>query len=247
MTHHLFNTDNLPELHKFPDKYFKFAVLDPPYGLDTRLTNGNKNSSVGKSFAHYKSQWDIKPPPEFWKQIFRISEIQVVCGANYFDLPPSRGIIAWDKDQYMPSLSAWELIWTSLDKPAKIFKKRSQDPDRFHPTQKPIELYDFIFDYIGAQQGDKVLDTHFGSASSVISAIENNLEITAYESDPITFNDAKNRITNHFAQLNAFRATPIINYQSFFCRKNLHHPEKYTEQCSECIKDQRWEYNIPLI
>ena len=74
MTHHLFNTDNLPELRKFPDKHFKYAVLDPPYGLDTRLTNGNKNSSVGKSFAHYKSQWDIKPPPEFWKQIFRISE-----------------------------------------------------------------------------------------------------------------------------------------------------------------------------
>lgn len=213
MTHQLFNTDNLPELHKFPDNHFKFAILDPPYGLDTRLTNGNKKSSVGKSFAHYQSQWDIIPPPEFWTQIFRISQVQVVCGANYFNLPPSRGIIAWDKDQYMPSLSAWELIWTSLDKPAKIFKQRSQDPNRFHPTQKPTELYDFIFDYINAQEGDTVIDTHFGSASSVISAIENNLQITAYESDPITFNKAKNRITNHFAQLNIFKPKPSINYQ----------------------------------
>ncbi len=86
MTHQLFNTDNLPELHKFPDNHFKFAVLDPPYGLDTRLTNGNKKSSLGKSFAHYQNQWDIIPPPEFWTQIFRISQIQVVCGANYFNI-----------------------------------------------------------------------------------------------------------------------------------------------------------------
>jgi site-specific DNA-methyltransferase (adenine-specific) len=187
MTHNLFNTDNLPELYKYPDKHFKFAVLDPPYGLDTKLTNGNKKSSISK--------------------------IQAVFGANYFQLPPSRGIIAWDKEQFMPSLSAWELIWTSLDKTAKIIKCRSQDPDRFHPTQKPIAVYDFLFDYLGAEEGDTVIDTGFGSGSSVISAINNNLNITAYESDTQTFNEAKIRIDNHFNQLNLFRNKPIINYK----------------------------------
>ncbi len=208
----VFNLNNLPEIKKYPNNHFDWAILDPPYGLDKRLTNGNKKSSVGKSFSHYKSNWDIIPPKEFWKQIFRISKNQVVCGANYFNLPPSRGIIAWDKDQYMPSLSAWELIWTSLDKPAKIFKQRSQDPDRFHPTQKPIELYNFIFDYIDAMPNQKVIDTHSGSGASVISAIENNLHITAYEGDTDMFLKSKKRITNHFNQLNIFQKKPIINF-----------------------------------
>lgn len=172
----IFNLDNLPEIKKYPKNHFDWAILDPPYGLDKRLTNGNKNSSVCKSFAHYKSNWDVLPPKEFWKHIFRISKNQVVCGANYFNLPPSRGIIAWDKDQYMPSLSAWELIWTSLDKPAKIFKQRSQDSERFHPTQKPIELYDFIFDYIDAKPNQYIIDTNSGSGSSIISAIQNDLQ-----------------------------------------------------------------------
>jgi site-specific DNA-methyltransferase (adenine-specific) len=240
MTHNLFNTDNLPELYKYPDNHFKFAVLDPPYGLDTRLTNGNKKSSVGKSFAHYKDQWDILPPPEYWTQIFRISQIQAVFGANYFNLPPSRGIIAWDKDQHMPSLSAWELIWTSLDKTAKIIKCRSQDPNRFHPTQKPIEVYDFLFNYLNAQEGDTVIDTGFGSGSSIISAINNNLNIVGYESDTETFNLAKNRIENHFAQLNIFKPKPNIIYKYPFCRRNIN-PEipKCNTQCSECKKDQR--------
>lgn len=213
MIHNLFNTDNLPELYKYPDNHFKFAILDPPYGLDTRLTNGNKKSSIGKSFAHYKSNWDIIPPPEFWQQIFRISQIQAVFGANYFQLPPSRGIIAWDKEQFMPSLSAWELIWTSLDKTAKIIKCRSQDPNRFHPTQKPIEVYDALFHYLDAKDNDTVIDTHFGSASSIISSINNNLQITAYESDTETFLKAKKRIENYYSQLNIFKHKPIINYE----------------------------------
>lgn len=212
MTHNIFNTDNLPELYNYPDNHFKFAILDPPYGLDSRLTNGNKNSSVGKSFSHYKTQWDIIPPPEFWTQIFRISQIQAVFGANYFNLPPSRGIIAWDKIQHMPSLSDWELIWTSLDKTAKIVKCNSQNPNRFHPTQKPIQVYDFIFDYLDAKHGDSVIDTHFGSGSSIISAIQNNLHITAYESDTQIFNNAKIRINNHFNQLNMFNQKPNIIY-----------------------------------
>ena len=53
---------------------------------------------------------------------------------------------------------------------------------RIHPTQKPAALYKWILDKY-AKQGDKILDTHLGSMSSVIAALNLGFEITGCELD----------------------------------------------------------------
>lgn len=190
---------------QFEDKYFDFAVVDPPYGLDKKLSSGGgkmRNSPFKKLYRD-SSQWDIVPTPEYWKELFRVSKNQIVFGANYFleHLPSSRGFICWDKRQAMPTLSACELVWTSIDKPSKVYRKVSTDLDRFHPTQKPVELYKFCLDYVKAEKGMKILDTHLGSGSIAIACHYAGLELTASEIDKGYFEKALKRIKDKTCQV----------------------------------------------
>lgn len=144
------NEDNMALMARYPDKYFDLAIVDPPYGLGNRLSDGGgklKNTPMAELYRD--KEWDILPKKEYWDELFRVSKNQVVFWANYFleYLPNTRGFVCWDKNQAMPTLSACELVWTSFDKPAKIMKKSSTDLDRFHPTQKPIYVYKYMLDY----------------------------------------------------------------------------------------------------
>jgi site-specific DNA-methyltransferase (adenine-specific) len=96
----------------------------------------------------------------------------------------------------------------------RIFKQSPNQSDRIHPTQKPVKLYDWIFkNYL--PNGGKVLDTHGGSMSSVISAIKSgNIEMTCSELDKDYFKAAKERILTFQSQLDMFAPPPdIIFYE----------------------------------
>jgi len=192
---------------RYPDKYFDWACIDPPYGLGNRLSDGGgklKNTPMAELYRN--KEWDILPSAKYWKEVFRISKNQIVFGANYFleHLSSSRGFVCWDKKQSMPTLSACELVWTSLDKPAKIMKKSSTDLERFHPTQKPIYVYKFMFDYCKIQPNDKILDTHLGSGSIAIACHDYGFELTACELDKEYYKKAVERIKNHISQTKLF-------------------------------------------
>ena len=201
------NCDNMLLMARYPDNYFDLAIVDPPYGLGNRLSDGGGKLKDTPMAALYKDKdWDILPNSEYWKELFRVSKNQVVFGANYFieHLPNTRGFVCWDKNQAMPTLSACELVWTSFDKPAKIMKKSSTDLERFHPTQKPIYVYKFMFEYCKTQEGDKILDTHLGSGSIAIACHDYGFELTACELDKEYYDKAMERINNHVAQQKLF-------------------------------------------
>ncbi len=196
--------DCIEGMKQYPDKFFDLAVVDPPYGLGEKLTErggAHKNSPFAVLYKE-STRWDILPSAEYWKELFRVSKNQIVFGANYFleFLPNTRGFICWDKKQAMPTMSACELVWTSFDKPAKIYKKTSTDLNRFHPTQKPKELYDFVFDYVKAEKGMKVIDTHLGSQSSRIAANKAGLDFVGFEIDEEYFNNGNKRFKNFVSQ-----------------------------------------------
>jgi site-specific DNA-methyltransferase (adenine-specific) len=201
------NEDNMELMARYPDNYFDLAIVDPPYGLGNRLSDGGgKLKDTPMASLYRDKDWDILPTSEYWKELFRVSKNQVVFGANYFleYLPNTRGFVCWDKNQAMPTLSACELVWTSFDKPAKIMKKSSTDLERFHPTQKPIYVYKYMFEYCKTKQGDKILDTHLGSGSIAIACHDYGFDLTACELDKEYFNKAMERIKNHTNQLKLF-------------------------------------------
>lgn len=201
------NEDNMLLMARYPDNYFDLAIVDPPYGLGNRLVDGGgklKNTPMAELYRN--KDWDVLPTAEYWKELFRVSKNQVVFGANYFldFLPNTRGFVCWDKNQAMPTLSACELVWTSFDKPAKIMKKSSTDLERFHPTQKPIYVYQFMFEYCKTQPNDKILDTHLGSGSIAIACHDYGFELTACELDKEYYDKAIERIKNHVSQQKLF-------------------------------------------
>lgn len=199
--------DCMEAMKQLPDDFADLAVCDPPYGLGNRLSDGGgKLKNTPMATLYRDKDWDILPNAEYWKVLFSVSKNQVVFGANYFleFLPNTRGFVCWDKKQDMPTLSACELIWTSFDKPAKIMKKSSMDLKRFHPTQKPIYIYEWMFKYCKTQKGDLILDTHLGSASSRIAAHKTELNFIGFELDPDYFYASIKRFDNHVKQLSLF-------------------------------------------
>ena len=199
-----------------PDNFFDLAIVDAPYGINatnmkmgenngyesssTKSRKGRLNSGAGKLKNRVLNQancdWDYEPPkPEFWVELKRVSKNQIIWGGNYYDLPPTRCIICWDKEQPWENFSQVELAWTSFDKPAKLFRMGSRGgsvPDmrqyeKFHPTQKPVDLYGYCLTQF-ANEGDKIFDPMMGSQSSRIAAYKMGYDFWGCEIDEFYFN-----------------------------------------------------------
>lgn len=200
--------DNMELMAEFPDGHFDLAIVDPPYGLGKKLLGGFNREEGKSSLDTYKGKaWDVVPPPEYFAELRRVSKHQIIWGGNYFDLPPCRGFVVWDKNQPMPSMSFGEFAWTSFDKPARkveyaytnYVEGRARPNPRIHPTQKPVGLYDWLLANY-AKQGDRILDTHMGSGSIAIACHYARLHLTACEVDPDYFTAACTRIERETAQ-----------------------------------------------
>jgi len=194
-------------MKQFPDKFFELAIVDPPYGIGDKFKGGangkmNFNEIVNKA-------WDSAPSAEYFKELFRVSKNQIIWGGNYFDLPPTRCFITWDKEiSENFTLAMAELAWTSFDKLAKIFRLSvPKDGLKIHPTQKPVALYKWLLTNY-AKQGDKILDTHAGSASSLIACRDMGFEYVGYEIDTDYYNAATKRLEAAKAQVNIIDLLP---------------------------------------
>ena len=188
-------------MSEFPDNHFDLAVVDPPYGIGEKFKGGKSgkmqfNEVVDKG-------WDVVPSPEYFIELRRVSKNQIVWGGNYFDLPPTRCFVVWDKKNSEDfTLAMAELAWTSFDRLAKIFRL-SMSEKKQHPTQKPVKLYDWIFANY-AEKGMEILDTHLGSGSIAIACHYFGAHLTACEIDADYYKAACERIERETAQTTLF-------------------------------------------
>lgn len=228
-----YNIDCMEFMRTLPDNAFDLAVVDPPYGINAdKFGNGDGLAGRGKSVSvklrkerlnhgcgklrgrvlnSSDCSWDSTPPPqEYFDELRRVSRNQIIWGGNYFPLPPTRGIIVWDKEQVWENFSQVELAWTSFDRTASLFRYcnagnrgKPQESRKIHPTQKPVALYRWIYQKY-ANPGDKILDTHLGSGSSRIAAYDAGLDFTGCEIDPLYFRLQEERYAAHIAQQSLF-------------------------------------------
>lgn len=176
--------------------------------LKGRLNNGSgklKNRLLNKS----KIGWDNSiPNSEYFEELKRVSVHQIIWGGNYFPLPPTRGIIAWDKLQPWDNFSQFELAWSSFDVPARLFKYSNTGGANYekkvHPTQKPTALYKWLLKNY-ARPGDKIFDSHMGSQSSRIAAHEMGFDYWGCELDGDYFHEGNKRFNNYKSQLKIFQ------------------------------------------
>jgi len=199
------NEDNMELMARYPDNYFDLAIVDPPYGLGTKTTDGGskKNSQTKFMKDIRRSNWDDSiPNEEYFKELKRVSKEQIIWGGNYMaeHIGNTKCILIWDKMTYIPTMSQFEFAFCSINKHPKLIKINSNDINRQHPTQKPVALYKWILTKY-AKQGDKILDTHLGSGSIAIACHDLEYDLTACELDTEYFNAAMKRINNHKKQL----------------------------------------------
>ena len=212
--------DNMYLMARYKDNYFDLAIVDPPYGGagDTELENGNRfggrfdkyktNRTGGTWASKYKKEiidWDIAPNDEYFKELFRVSKNQIIWGGNYFGLPPNRHFLIWRKLTISEkfTMAMCEYAWSSFNLNAKWIEIAPQDSNRFHPTQKPVKLYQWILENY-AEKGDKILDTHLGSGSIAIACDKLGYDLTACEINKNYYEAAIERLEEHRKQLKLF-------------------------------------------
>ena len=197
------NCDCMEYMRNLEDNAFDLAVVDPDFGLNEKISKGGTWAAKYKGFD---GALGGKPTREYFEQLFRISKNQIVWRGNYFldMLYPTRCYLIWDKKARMNTLADCEFAWTSFDKNAKIFTHcRNTREKRVHICQKPIALYEWIYNNY-AKEGDRILDTHLGSGSSAIAAHNTKHPFVGLEINPTYFDTAVERIKLHTAQLSVF-------------------------------------------
>jgi len=228
----LLNEDCMLTMSRMKDKEFDLAICDPPYGIGE---DGGKNNSRGSAAGANKwkcsrnttgvgiastyfvpKKWDKEPPPQnYFNELLRVSENQIIFGANHFiskNPIDSSCWIIWDKVNGTTDFADCEIAWTSFKTAIRKFTymwngmlqgNMKNKEKRIHPTQKPIALYDWILRNY-AKPGQRILDTHLGSGSSAIAAHYFGCDFVGCEIDVDYFNAAKERFDRETQQVAMF-------------------------------------------
>lgn len=217
--------DCMEYMKTIPDKQYTFAIVDPNYGIQADKKKAHSNIRDNDKWSD--KDWDsASPPPEYFKELFRISQYQIIWGGNYFieNLKNTPCFLVWDKMNGEGfSMADAELAWTNLETSVRIVRiARASIGKKIHPTQKPVKLYDWtIKQYV--KKGDSIIDTHGGSMSIAISVLKANmfadmeLTLTVCENDKEHYDDGYNRVLEYQNSMIPFPATqPKLEQQNLF-------------------------------
>ncbi|MEE8057536.1 MAG: DNA methyltransferase [Pseudomonadales bacterium] len=228
----LFNIDCMEYMATQPDNAFDLAVVDPPYGrnehggIDRTRSVKQKNGNIlyCSDGGYEKKDWDRAPPkPEYFAELARVSKHQIIWGMNYYDVPLVGGAIVWDKVNDGSHQSQCEIAYCSLNNKVNIVRymwrgmmqgesihngtkqqgNKRLNEKRIHPTQKPVKLYEWLLTK-HAKKGQKILDTHLGSASSAIAAHYFGCDFVGCELDSDYYSAAQIRFDEETSQLAIF-------------------------------------------
>ena len=173
------------------------------------------NSSRGRPCVRpkiYKAFDDSHTPDAaYFKELERVAKSRIIWGGNYFldYLGETECIIVWDKGRRGIQFADCEIAWTNIEQPSRIFEflwngmlqgDMKNKEDRIHPTQKPVALYKWLLSHY-ANKGDKILDTHVGSASSLIACYELGFDYVGFELDEDYYRMANDRLEDAKAQV----------------------------------------------
>jgi len=184
------------------------VITDPPYGLRT----GDKKCGGSKSLDWGAQGWDDEPAQQAIVSAVEKADTAIVWGGNYYDLPPSRCWLSWDKCQPEEwySTAHFELAWTNMDKNARAWRMSQVQAyggmDKQHPSQKPLALMLWCIKH--ANEPKSILDPFMGSGTTGVAAIQLGRSFIGIEREPKYFDIACRRIEQAYNQRPLFQAEP---------------------------------------
>ena len=224
----LLNIDCMEYMATLPDGAFDLAIVDPPYGRGedggTNRSHGvrQKNGAVIRVIdgRYAKKDWDKEAPStDYFSELRRVSQHQIIWGANYMPVTLRGGAIVWDKITDGSDQSGAEIAYCSLTERVDVVRymwrgmmqgeavgshrqqgNKALNERRIHPTQKPVKLYEWLLQKY-AHPSMKILDTHSGSASLAIAAYYFGADLVACEIDTEYWAASKRRLEAETRQL----------------------------------------------
>jgi site-specific DNA-methyltransferase (adenine-specific)/modification methylase len=193
------------------------VITDPPYGINenSKKVASRKNAAAAKDYGQF--DWDKEPPkPETVNAIRAMSQWQALFGGNYFALPPTSCWLVWDKLN-SGDFADCELAWTNWPKAVRRIQWRwngmirQGNEERFHPTQKPLEVMKWVIDL--CPKADTVFDPFMGSGTTGVAAIQMGRKFIGIERDERYFEIACRRIEQAVAQGQLFAPEPTKQTQ----------------------------------
>lgn len=130
----------------------------------------------------------------------------IIWGGNYFDLPPSRCWLVWNKPERNFTLAEAELAWTNIDAVVRVFDAPRSDVGREHPTQKPLALMRWCIAKL--PRAETILDPFMGSGTTGVAAVNLGRRFVGIEREPKYFDIACRRIEQAYRQPDLFVSRP---------------------------------------
>ncbi len=205
------NIDCIEGMKRFPDNHFDLAIVDPPYGIGDFLPSSQISNGKRKKRTAPAINWNNKiPKDEYFKELERVSKRQIIFGANYYNCFLKGGALIWYKGKTQNFFSQCEIASLSFQQKIDYvhinwqngFSRKNYEKNylQIHPCQKPIALYRWLLQNY-AKEGDLILDTHVGSASSLIACEVEGFDYVGFELDKDYYEAAQKRMKDHRAQL----------------------------------------------
>ena len=203
-----YNEDCMEGMKRYKDKHFSLAICDPPYFAGAGDPSYYRSRTCQSKAKPITETWNV-PDENYFKELFRVSKKQIIWGCNYYaKYIPHTSRIVWDKVNDGTPFSQAEIA--SWSEGVKVYMYRymwngmlQQDMKnkerRFHPTQKPVKLYKWLL-HNYAKKGDLILDTHVGSASSLIACYDMGFDAVGFELDKDYYEASKKRLEEFMAQ-----------------------------------------------
>lgn len=159
------------------------VLTDPPYGIGKIWQGGfGRGWARARAQGEARNEWDAAPPDDdLVKLMLSRGRDVVIWGGNYFNLCPSRGWLVWNKPERNFSLAEAELAWTTRDAVVRVCDAPRSEPDRLHPTQKPLTLMRWCIEFF--PHANTVLDPFMGSGTTLRAAKDAGRKATGIEMD----------------------------------------------------------------
>ncbi len=193
-------------------------LTDPPYGISVCGNEGGVTSLKSGSKDYGKQEWDNRPPERWVIELIRTKAKDcIVWGGNYFELPPTKCFLIWDKGQRDFSLADGEMAWTTLDKAARfltISRGELNTDGREHPTQKPVRLMEWCLGHV--PKATTICDPYMGSGTTGVAAVKMGKTFVGIEREPKYFEIACKRIDDAQRQTSMFEQPAMKAEQQAF-------------------------------
>jgi DNA modification methylase len=150
------------------------VLTDPPYGIGIKGVVGSNNLAKATNYGAFNN-WDENPIEDWLKLlILQMGKYVVFWGGNYYALPPCKGPLVWDKEN-TGDFADGEMAWNNYGSAMRIKRHlwngmiRKDNEDRFHPTQKPLEVIRWAISLCPIT-AETILDPFMGSGTTLRAA-----------------------------------------------------------------------------